>query len=823
MAYYSHTATFDKGWTTPLLGSRSDVDFWLSSLSYCLNFNVLTHGGLRRRSGTRFITEVADSSQKTRLLPFKFSEEQSYVLVVNGNKTLRFISERQILYSGTSPYSISHPYAAADLNRLSYAQFNDVAYVAHPKYPPRKILRKSDVNWEVETAVFEDGPYLDLNTSATTLTPDAYGALVPKMSGNTTPSGAVVSVPASTDAYQIFDKDKASFANWGVDVGYVYYKLGAGAAVVDKYYLTANTIGSQVDRTPTAWRIEASNNGEHWITLDSRDSETGWSAGETRFYDFNNKAAFSYYRFSWTGVNGASGNTKFSELGFNRVDHPPFGLTASSLTGINNDAGFLSSDVGRMLRIRGSDGRDRWLRIETVQSATKVTVKMHGHALPDLSPVLAWQLGAWSPDSGYPGSVTLFNERLMFARTNAQPVTVWGTKQGGFDDFGTSDPKVETDGLNITLLSSNQNEVLWLADDEDLVTGSAGQIRSVGPADINKSFSATNITQRKGPTSGAAALPPLSIGGVTLYAGTGATKIRELVRGDQNRYVAPELSLLGEHLFKSGIVDWAFCERPDPQIYCVMGNGSLVSVTYDREQKVVGFAKHEIAGGVVENVAVVSGIEEGFDDVYLCVCRTINGKLKRYIEVLERPFDRDIDTVEDAFHVDCGASYNGVPIKTVTGLGHLEGEQVVALADGSVVSGLTVRNGSVELPYEASKLSIGLPFKSRAVTQPVAGPQQDGTLFGRNRTIISASIDVLNSGAVRTGAAGGEHWTPELYEQLLKTGDTLFGNKTELRTGFVPCDISGSWMEGEGKLVFETSEPLPLLVRSLVLQLESTP
>lgn len=794
MAYYSHTATFDKGWTTPLLGSRSDVDFWLSSLSYCLNFNVLTHGGLRRRSGTRFITEVADSSQKTRLLPFKFSEEQSYVLVVNGNKTLRFISERQILYSGMNPYSISHPYAAADLNRLSYTQFNDVAYIAHKNYQPRKLMRNSDINWRFETAVFNDGPYMDAEDVATTLKPSDYGGLLIASSSEST----------------------------SIDNGFAQFDLAAPQAL-DNYWVEATNTNILND-SPSGWEL-AGWDGADWVVIHVVEGQTGWKRLGRYYFETDNRRAFTKYRFNWMGPQGDASRLRWGNIGLHRLadEQVPSTLTASSLNGINGGAGFQTTDVGRSIRFMGVASKWQWAKITQYVSPSQVRVVLHGHRLLTLSPFASWRMGAFSVASGWPASVTLFNERLMWARTNSQPVTVFGSKQGQFSDYGLSDPQVETDGLSITLLSSNQNEVLWLADDEDLVTGSAGQIRSVGPADINKSFSATNITQRKGPTSGAAALPPLSIGGVTLYAGTGATKIRELVRGDQNRYVAPELSLLGEHLFKSGIVDWAFCERPDPQIYCVMGNGSLVSVTYDREQKVVGFAKHEIAGGAVENVAVVSGVEDGFDDVYLCVRRTINGKLKRYIEVLERPFDGDIDTVEDAFHVDCGASYNGVPIKTVTGLGHLEGEQVVALADGSVVSGLTVRNGSVELPYEASKLSIGLPFKSRAVTQPVAGPQQDGTLFGRNRTIISASIDVLNSGAVRTGAAGGEHWTPELYEQLLKTGDTLFGNKIELRTGFVPCDISGSWMEGEGKLVFETSEPLPLLVRSLVLQLESTP
>src|SRR6185437_15071263 len=98
--------------------------------------------------------------------------------------------------------------------------------------------------------------------------------------------------------------------------------------------------------------------------------------------------------------------------------------------------------------------------------------------------------------------------------------------------------------------------------------------------------------------------------------------------------------------------------------------------------------------------------------------RTIGGATKRYIEVLERPFDGDIDDIEDAFFVDCGLSYSGTAITTVTGLDHLEGQTVSVLADGGVVDGLVVSSGSITLPYSASKIHVGLPFTSRAVTLP---------------------------------------------------------------------------------------------------------
>lgn len=803
MAYFQLQSTFDKGEISPLLGSRADVDFWRASLEYCRNFNVLTHGGLRRRSGTRFIAEVADSSQYTRLLPFRFSEMQSYVLAVNGGGTLRFFSERAVV--GSSPYQISHTYAPNDLPSLSFTQFNDVAYLAHKAYAPRKLSRLGDTNWTLGLALFKDGPYMDGEDVSTTLKPSYDGSVI------------ITGTTQSTT----------------ISGGYFEITLSSAQAV-DNYWVTSASVGS-VGENPNGWTFNGWD-GANWVILDDVGGESGWVRSDRHYYETDNKRPFTKYRFTWKGPQSSDATQlRWGACGLHRVPDEQVAstITASSTAGINDGVGFLPSDVGRSIRIAGPSLRWQWVKIVGYFSSTQVAVVQYGHVLATTDPIASWRMGAFSPSSGWPGCVTLFNERVMWGRTNKQPVTVFGSKQGNFEDYGASNTPAETDGLAITLLSSNQNEILWLADDEDLITGSAGQIRTIGPADLNKSFSATNITQRKGPTSGSSQLRPLSIGGVTLYAGAGATKIRELVLGDQNRYVAPELSLLGEHLFKTGIRDWSFCERPDPQIYCAMGDGSLVSVTYDREQKIVGFARHEIAKGFVESLAVVPGVQQGYDDLYMVVRRTINGQTKRYIEVLERPFDGDIDTIDDSFHVDCGATYNGSPIQTVTGLGFLEGEQVIALADGNVVDSLTddngaetpliVSGGAVTLPYAASRISIGLRYRSRAITLPVAGPQQDGTLFGRNKTIISAMVDLLNSGSCRLGCAGNKDWQPEIIEQLMKRGGNLFGSKIELQTGFTACDLDGSWLDSGGRIIMETDEPLPLLIRSLVMQLESTP
>lgn len=829
-AIYNLQTTFNRGEISPLLGARADIDFWRQSLLYCRNWQVLIHGGLRRRSGTKFIAECHDSTAMSRLMPFVFSQTQSYVLEVNGAATgkFRFIAQRGIVQSGGSPYTVTHSYAESDLFEISYAQFNDVAYLAHKDYAPATLTRSAETSWALADYEFEDGPYLDINATSTTLTPSGTGHATPAMTSNTAPSGtASQSGGTSSNAYKLYDRDKTQdvIVDTG-STGWSKYDFGSGnAVVIDGYWVTATSYQDQILDTPTGWSLEGSQDDSTWVNLDTQQAQTGWSGSETRFYTISNKAAFRYYRFSFTGGAGVGGaNSRLAELGYHLAvdDQTAFNLTASSTTGINDDTGFQSSDVGRHIRLLGSDAVWRWAKIQAVSSTTVVTIKIYGQALPDTSPIATWRLGAFSEESGWPGCNALFKERLWWGRTDAKPVSAFGSKQGEFTDHGVSDPLLETDAVAITLLSSQMNELLWLSDDEDLITGSSGQIRSIGPSDITTDFSATNVTQRKGPTSGAARIQPLSIGGVTLYVGAGAKKIRELVLGDQNRYVAPELSLIGEHYFKSGITDWAFSEKPDPTIYVVTGDGLLVAVTYDREQKVLGFARHDV-GGTIESVAVINGETEGYDDVYLVVKRTINGSVVRYIEVLENPFDPETDEVEDAFFVDCGLTYSGSSATTITGLDHLEGESVIALAGGNVVTGLTVSSGQVTLPYAVTKAHIGLSFKSRAVTLPIAGPGVDGTIFGRRINITGGSVNVYGAGALKVGNYADGRWTPELTEVLLATGDELFGSSVELQSGFKSCEMEGSWTEGGGSVVMETESPLPCIVRAFAFQTENEP
>ena len=72
-------------------------------------------------------------------------------------------------------YEITTPYLTAELFDLKFAQSADVMYITHPNHEVEKLSRTGHTSWTLADVDFTDGPYLDDNITATTLTPGSSG------------------------------------------------------------------------------------------------------------------------------------------------------------------------------------------------------------------------------------------------------------------------------------------------------------------------------------------------------------------------------------------------------------------------------------------------------------------------------------------------------------------------------------------------------------------------------------------------------------------------------------------------------------------------
>ncbi len=164
---------FTGGELSPRLDGRNDLAKYASGCSTLENLVVYPHGSAARRPGTTFVSEVKDSTKKTRLIPFEFSTTQTYMLEF-GDQYIRFYKDNGQILSGGSAYEISTPYLEAELFDLKFAQSADVMYICHPNHEVEKLSRTGHTSWSLTDVDFLDGPYLDTNISTTTISMSAH-------------------------------------------------------------------------------------------------------------------------------------------------------------------------------------------------------------------------------------------------------------------------------------------------------------------------------------------------------------------------------------------------------------------------------------------------------------------------------------------------------------------------------------------------------------------------------------------------------------------------------------------------------------------------
>ncbi|OWK19657.1 hypothetical protein AJ88_38425 [Mesorhizobium amorphae CCBAU 01583] len=301
------------------------------------------------------------------------------------------------------------------------------------------------------------------------------------------------------------DKNSKTVSNVTGGTGaWVQYRLaGSAKKVCNAYWLQATGAAGAATDMPTQWEVQGSNDGVNWVTIDARQGETGWSASERRYFEFFNKAAFEYLRWDFEGGGGAdSANTSLAEFAPNEDGDlmTPFNLTASSILGINGDAGFQTSDVGRAIRLYASDGRWRWAKIAARISTTAVTIRLYGHALPDLNPISRWRLGTFVAGK-YVESGSLYEERLAFSRR----FSVYASATGDFNNFATGEE--DDDALEFIQAGGGQaNDIVWIAEsDGALLIGTLGGVRALSGSGIDEALTPSSFKNRRSRPSAAPA------------------------------------------------------------------------------------------------------------------------------------------------------------------------------------------------------------------------------------------------------------------------------------------------------------------------------
>ena len=398
-----------------------------------------------------------------------------------------------------------------------------------------------------------------------------------------------------------------------------------------------------------------------------------------------------------TGVSVSSYIPSSSSTNADTFENHEYVVTAIGSNLIDESAQSSSASVNNNIFVTGAKNTISWnavtgaarYRVYKEQAGvfgflgeTTSTTIVDANIAPDFSRTPPVYDNPFPSSNNFPGAVSYFEQRRVFAGTNNDPQTIYMTKSGTESNMSFGIPIRDDDRIKFRVAAREANTIRHIVPLTQLLllTGSAEwRIASVNSDAITPS----SISVKPQSYVGANNAQPVIVNNSMVYAAARGGHVRELGYNWQaNGFITGDLSLRAPHLFDNfTIIDMALAKAPLPIVWMTSSSGKLIGFTYVPEQQVGAWHQHD-TDGTFESVATVS---EGNDDVVYCVIkRTINGATKKYIE---RMGTRLYATQRDSFFVDAGATYNGTNTNTglnVTisgGTNYTKGESVTITAN----------------------------------------------------------------------------------------------------------------------------------------------
>jgi hypothetical protein len=473
--------------------------------------------------------------------------------------------------------------------------------------------------------------------------------------------------------------------------------------------------------------------------------------------------------------------------------------------------GFTSGSTGLDIS-QESDNKDGYCLITAVTNAYTATATVI-EDFPATTATDVWAESAWSDERGWPSAVAFFEQRLVWAGTSHQPQTLWGSAVDDYENLDTGEG-LDSDSWAYTLAADRANVIRWLLSGEVLIIGTAGAEWRMGSREA-VATTPTSVEVRRESSYGSADIQALLVGKLVVFIQGGARKARAM-QWDLARdgYVSPDLTMSAEHLFRSGVVDMAYAQDPDPVLWFVDVAGLLVAMTVDPDNQIVACASQDV-GGVAESVAVIPGTTR--DEVWVVVKRVVNSNTYRYIEQLQ--FWGDTTEKADGFFVDAGLTYSGASATTVHGLEHLEGETVSILADGAVRPQAVVSAGKITIATGAVKIHAGLPFTAMLQTMRVEAGAQAGTAQGKQVRAHKAVVRVFRTMGMDAGPS-----LTEMDTISFRDPSDPMGASPPLYTGDKAVVFPSTYGKTDRELYVcvQSADPLPLTVLAIMPVVNST-
>ena len=764
-------------WSEQLKG-RYDLGNYKSAARTCENFIPTRYGQVEKRAGTKHLGYAKNDDKVCVLHSFQFSVNTKFILEM-GDLYIRFWSNDLQVESGGSPLEVVTPYLEADLYELQIRAVNDVVYIVHPDYPVGKLIRLADNNWTYAAADLSL-PFVDpdVNSTVVTLTPDALtGSIGIAASADAFDADHVGS---ELRLKYLTEGSSSTFHDDYVIATNTYYSelVAADNAVsfnkTNTYETTSDNgyhwrvhrsvaLNNQIlyytcikDYTPATWVTATSyvlddvvinatlayycttahtssvlfaDDSSNWSqVIQPADAPNHFSAGAEALFPQDVSGGWSIkttgnWRGDWAIQRSVDGGVNWSTI-----------RTLSS----RDDANYLveEDENGETHQIRVLAITSYWnvreresvtftilsapaygvATVTTVTDAQNVVATVTTD-MPSTSASVSWQESAFSSYQGYPRTIALFDNRLLFAGTKKKPQAFFYSEINIYDNFLASTTLADAPFF-VETLSDDQSAVQWITAQRELFVGTASVEGVLITRKQDEAQSPENLPiVRWNESMGSAHRPALPLRDSLLILQRGRTTLNMLAYSiDKDGYTGEEVSLLCPHLFSSGVLQMAHLREPYTGVFTVQEDGTICHMVYEPKLQVTGWCKYTTQDGAFESVQTLPSSENEStdeDEVWCVVKRTINGVTRRHIEhfTVGNRNKQEANDADNVWYVDAGLKFTGTNLLTITGLDHLEGETVCVLADG-IKGSYVVSSGSITLAVAADTVIVGLPVTS---------------------------------------------------------------------------------------------------------------
>ena len=245
-------------------------------------------------------------------------------------------------------------------------------------------------------------------------------------------------------------------------------------------------------------------------------------------------------------------------------------------------------------------------------------------------------------EGNYPAAVGIHNQRLVLANTPKKPYTFWMSRVAEMEDFTKTPYNSADDAVELTFNSGTVDAITDIIPMDDMIVFTEGKVWRV------TGTSKANLAAYIESYSGSCGLRPFATKKSILYVDSSRNTVSNFVYSyELNGYSGQNLDILARDLLDGYYVkDVSFRDTPYGVMYAVRSDGTLLGLTYLREENVYAWHEHKTQGGFFRNICSVDSEEN--DNVYTVVER--DGQC--YVEMFGS-YINNLQDINDSWHLDC--------------------------------------------------------------------------------------------------------------------------------------------------------------------------